>query len=416
MSFLSDDDVDEQVYAHFDELALRVTIIFVSAMLCIGIWSMYIDDVLYRLIQFFTVCTSSCLNIYDPTQWSRIRWFSTILLGLISVSPILMYHSFQFAKSGLLPKERKMFKSWLFLTEVTVLIISVLSLVLVKILFVQGHHFHLGMGLKPKYDIVSMLSIWMDISLFLLLLTLTFSTFWLLHMFGILTRENNTLWSVRIFGFGSLLILASVSSFQLQNGITLAFAYILLTKAMLSITLNIGNTIGGIDDILDSEGKRIRNLIVDCSCDHAMEYSTIKPKSGMKLIQTESICTSSESRNEVMHQLIHNKCTHLTILGCDGNACPNRFDANLDRLNIHKIGLNLHSIVNRKGQQTIQQVDFENQLMTTESIYGHETVRKKYVELQDRFGEHFVVDSKLSNQPLEQNTKLIQANPRNEYM
>ncbi len=414
MSFLSDDDFDESIYSHFDELALRITIIFVSSMLCIGLWSMYIDDALLRLVQYFTVCHSSCLNIYDPTQWSRIRWFSTILLGIISVSPMIMYHAYQFAKSGLLPKERKMFKYWLSITEIAVLFISLLSLLFAKLLFEQGHNFHLGLGLEPKYDIVSMLSIWMNLSLFLLLLTLTYSAFLLLHIFGILTHENNTLWSVRIFGFGSLLILASVSTFELQNGLMLAIAYILLTKIILSFTIKIGKSIGGIEDILDSEGKRIRNLLVDCSCDHAMKYSNIIPKSGMKLIQTQSICTLPTSRNEVMHQLIHNRCTHLTILGCDGNACPQRFNENLNRLEVQKIGLNLHSIVHRKGQNLIQQSDFENQLLTSECIYGQDTATKKYVELQAIYGEQCIVDSKNSNLPLEVNTKIIQTLRGNE--
>lgn len=53
MSFLSDADSDSSIQYHFDELTLRMTIVFISMLTCIGLWSLFIDDILSKLVDFF---------------------------------------------------------------------------------------------------------------------------------------------------------------------------------------------------------------------------------------------------------------------------------------------------------------------------------------------------------------------------
>lgn len=400
MSFLSDADSDSSIQYHFDELTVRITIVFISMLVCIGLWSLYIDEILSKLVDFFSVCVTFCLNIYDPTQWSRIRWFSTILLGVISILPLLSYHMYQFAKIGLLPKEKKLLRTWLTWTCIAILGSTICSLFFVRTIFEHGHRLHIGFDLVPKYDVVEMLNVWLNTSMFILLMILTYSTFWLMNIFGILTSENKNLWTFRIFGFGALLILVSFPAFQFEYAIFLCAIYFLSVQFVLNATMRIASSYGEISDILDSEGRRIRNLIADCSCDNAMEHSELKSPNGMKIVQTTSICSNPESRNEIMHQIIHNNCTHLTILGCDAKACPSRFNENLIRLNVSKIGLNLHSLSIRKGEECIDQVDFENHLYTNEEIYGQETVSKKYEALKEQYGTKLIVEEQLTNKPL----------------
>ncbi len=400
MSFLSDADSDSSIQYHFDELTLRMTIVFISMLTCIGLWSLFIDDILSKLVDFFSVCATFCLNIYDPTQWSRIRWFSAILLGALSILPLLSYHMYQFAKIGLLPKERKLLRAWFTWTFVAIIGSTIFSLFFVRTLFEHGHGLHIGYGLVPKYDVVEMLNVWVNTSMFILLMILTYSTFWLMHIFGILTSENKNLWTIRIFGFGTLLILVSIPSVQFEFALFLSAIYFLSVKFVLNFTIRIASSYGEISDILDSEGRRIRNLIADCSCDNAMQHSELKSPNGMKIVQTTAICSNPESRNEIMHQIIHNNCTHLTILGCDAGACPSRFNENLIRLNVSKIGLNLHALSIRKGEESIGQVDFENHLFTNEEIYGQETVSKKYEDLKEQYGTKLIVEEHRTNKPL----------------
>jgi len=401
MSFLSDADSDSSIQYHFDELTLRMTIVFVSLLICIGLWSIYIDDILSKLVEFFSVCTTFCMNIYDPTQWSRIRWFSAILLGVVSILPLLSYHMYQFAKIGLLPREKKLLRTWFSWTCIAIVGCTILSLFFVRTIFEHGHRLHVGYGLVPKYDVVEMLNVWINISMFILLMVLTYSTFWLMHIFGILTSENKNLWTIRIYGFGILLILVSFPSVQFESAMILSAFYFISVQFVLNFTIRIASSYGDISDILDSEGKRIRNLIADCSCDNAMQHSDLKSPNGMKIVQTTSICSNPASRNEIMHQIIHNNCTHLTILGCDARACPSRFNENLIRLNVSKIGLNLHALSLRKGEEGIAQIDFENHLYTNEEIYGQETVSKKYEALKQQYGTNLIVEEQQTNKPVE---------------
>ena len=400
MSFLTDDDIDAPIQSHFDELTLRFTILFISALLCIFLWSVFIDDILQKIVTFFSVCDDACLNIYDPTQWSRIRWFSSILLGVFSVLPLALYHTYQFSKTGLLPQEKRMLKIWLVCAFTSLPFTIITSLYTLEFIFEYGHQNQLEFGLQPKYDMIMMLSYWTNLTLFLFLFWMTMATFGLLSVFKILTVESMSLWLTRILGLGSLLIVTSFPAQEFQIALYTAICYVVGSTIIIRTLFKPHRSNGMVHDILDAEGRRIRGLIVDCSCDGAMNHSNLIQPSGMKLIQTTSICTSPESRNAVMHDLIHHQCTHLLVTGCDMMACPQQFADNSQRLRISNIGLNLHSISNRRGEQSIRQQDFDNVFATTEEIYGHKSATNKYEEMKAKYGDRIRVEVEQQNYPL----------------
>ena len=104
MSILLESDSNTPVQTHLDELTLRTTILFLSvSVLSIG-WLIIIDDVLLFLLNHLQPCTTECLNVYDPAQWSVVRWLSAIIFGLLSALPLMVFHVLQFSKPGLLPR------------------------------------------------------------------------------------------------------------------------------------------------------------------------------------------------------------------------------------------------------------------------------------------------------------------------
>ena len=96
MSILLESDSNTSVQSHFDELTFRTTILFLSVSLLSLGWLMIIDDVLLFLLDHLQPCKSECLNVFDPAQWSVVRWLSAIILGIMSALPLMVFHILQF--------------------------------------------------------------------------------------------------------------------------------------------------------------------------------------------------------------------------------------------------------------------------------------------------------------------------------
>ena len=105
MSILLESDNNAHYQSHFDELTARTTMIFLVVGLFTVVWSIFIDDILLALLNQLQPCSGPCLNLYDPAQWSAVRWLSSVLLAFCSAMPLMLHHLHQFAKPGLMRTE-----------------------------------------------------------------------------------------------------------------------------------------------------------------------------------------------------------------------------------------------------------------------------------------------------------------------
>ena len=101
-------------------------------------------------------CENGCLNLFDPANWSAVRWMSAAILGFITVMPLLLHQAWSFARPGLLPSERTWLRNW-FIAGVFSVFLAVMSTIglLFPFLFDTGHRTHESMQLDARYDAVS---------------------------------------------------------------------------------------------------------------------------------------------------------------------------------------------------------------------------------------------------------------------
>ena len=59
--------------------------------------------------------------MYDPAQWSAVRWLTCLLLAIFSAIPIILFQVLQFSKPGLTASEYRAFNGWLVLTTLVLI-------------------------------------------------------------------------------------------------------------------------------------------------------------------------------------------------------------------------------------------------------------------------------------------------------
>ena len=87
MTVLLDQDRLQPVQVHLNELTWRVTVLFASIALLTAVWVMVVDEVLDTILLNLKPCAGDCLNVYDPAQWSAVRWLTSLLLAVLSALP-----------------------------------------------------------------------------------------------------------------------------------------------------------------------------------------------------------------------------------------------------------------------------------------------------------------------------------------
>ena len=105
MTVLLEHDRRRPVQEHLDELTWRTTVLFTSIAVLTVAWSFVVNDVLDHMMDLLKPCADDCLNVYDPAQWSAVRWLTSLLLATFSSLPLAMFHVLSFSKPGLLPSE-----------------------------------------------------------------------------------------------------------------------------------------------------------------------------------------------------------------------------------------------------------------------------------------------------------------------
>ncbi len=121
MSVLLEHDKQRSVQSHLDELTWRTTLVFASIALLTVAWSFTVDEFLETILTTLKPCVGDCLNVYDPAQWSAVRWLTCLLLGIFSTIPLILFQVLQFSKPGLLASEYRAFNRWLILTTLVLI-------------------------------------------------------------------------------------------------------------------------------------------------------------------------------------------------------------------------------------------------------------------------------------------------------
>ena len=189
-SELTDISPNWDIQDHLRELntiARRTSFAFI--IMCI-FWSFSIDNMLTHWISALPLETgpnNENMSIYGPYEWLQLRWAVMILLGLLSLMPLISIQAYWFARPGLYPSERNWLISVLFITTTIIPII----------IFLMWYHglpnlFELSEasgrpdGVLVRYDAYSIFSFGMSLSWILVIWSVTTISLSLTRIYGMI--------------------------------------------------------------------------------------------------------------------------------------------------------------------------------------------------------------------------------------
>ncbi len=318
---LSSDD-RRPVQSHLDEFTRRLTTVIILVIILTGIWSLSIDELLHYTMLQLDPCADACINIFSPDEWAGTRWLSATLLGLLTAAPFAMVQAYSFARSGLLPSERRAFVVWM----VVMGGLAFGSLVFTTTIFLPwlysyGHSFNDVNGLVGRYDAAEILRISISISWAIILVLAAMSVVMIAGMSKLLWEGNASWWRLRIHGMMLMLLWLVIPS-------GLPGLLVALTCFASGLVELVGwryfrasmPVAHGLLDLLDEDGGTHRVLYVDCSC-----FGTsprIEPLKGMGMVSYKSICRSPIEQDHLLDVTNRFQATKLVFSGCMIDSFP----------------------------------------------------------------------------------------------
>jgi Sec-independent protein secretion pathway component TatC len=357
MSLLLETDKDNTVNSHVDEFSNRMTLVLVSSLIFTVIWMNWIDSILTQLLQIMQPCASDCLNLYDPARWSAVRWLSATILGILSSIPIFIYQSYSFAKSGLLPSEKKWFLYWIIGGSIGILsVMSITILWIVPRLFSFGHASNVTMGFTPMYDAPLMLQFAISLVWAQMLIVIAGLAMLVAGLTGNLNQKTADWWRLRVHGLLVMLLALSLP----DVGGMVVFSIILisiLSVELISLrwTSMIPKSINSGSHVYDLEGAKRNILIADCRCDGGCESLSFENTLGLNVSTYNGLCNSRKERLELLDKVRVDRVTDVFISGCNGEPLPHLFKSNCHSLSCDVRGLDLMQI---QSYRTIPQNPF----------------------------------------------------------
>ena len=366
MSLLLDNDNNTAAQAHVDELSRRVTTLFLVVSLFSILWFTRVDGLLTVLMSHLAPCQGDCLNIYEPAQWSVVRWMGAILLGTLTSLPIVAFNAYSFARPGLMITERRALKRWLIGT-IMLTFVGVAGLVgyILPQGYEAGYMHHVGIGLEAQYSAVQLLSFagyaiasWMTF-------VLVISTTVCLGLLGWLTKETAGIWRLRIYGVATLLIVASAP----ESGRSAVLPILGFTVGVNEILGQrwwglVSNLDGKIVETFDGMGARRRLGVIDCSCNGANPFGGHMSGRKEASIRVDSLCRHVMEREQVLQFAMVSNLTDLVVTGCDTTPCPSSFKENLNSLRCSFNGMNLMQLSSHRGDPSfVHPYDLDGALM-----------------------------------------------------
>ncbi len=366
MAILLEGDEYTPPQSHLDELTARVTVLFVSVLMLTVVWSFFVDDVLGTLLTMLNPCRTDCMNVYDPAQWSAVRWSASLLLSLFSVLPLMLHHLHQFARPGLLQAEFTALRRWTVSSAILVVVAAYFLVTeFLPELYLIGYDQHLAAGLQGQYNAVHLLML----AIYLVWVVWLFSGTWLMVRLvgatGLLTKMTADWWRWRIYGLGTLLLIVTVPSHAHSLALPLVLAYVTTTELVGRTWYEHQPTSRGhIATRFDAEGRRRRYALVDCSCEGANQHHGFADVSGCSTVEATSVCRFGADREAIIEHALRAGITDVVITGCDTRACPKEFVNNIAGLGAQLHGLDLMHLQNHLVELPQRALDVELSLAT----------------------------------------------------
>ena len=403
MSVLLEHDRQRTVQSHLDELTWRTTLVFATIATLTLAWSVYVDDVLDIVLTALKPCFGDCLNVYDPAQWSAVRWLTCLMLAVFSCIPLILFQILQFSKPGLLPSELRALKRWLGLTTV-LLVGGAFALVQEGLprLYQLGYEQHLQAGLSAQYSAVDMLMVASYCIWAFFVVVATWNAIAMMGLFGVLNIQTADYWRLRLYGIGSLLLILSIPDHAASMLLPLLATYWTSSEILGQRWFHANVAVHGEAVVrLDGEGRRRRVTLADCSCEGANSHYGHAHVEGCSTVKVNSICTDPTSRTILFEHALQSGLTDVVITGCDGRPCPTLFHQNMKELNVQVHGLDLMEIQNRRVLTPHPHLDVQCAFSGIQSLFSPPVRERMLAELVEekawlQGGVHFLSNDEMN--------------------
>ncbi len=344
---LADDD-DVPIENHLSEFSYRASVLLLLIAILTVVWSFQIDSILTYSMGVLDPCLDSCMNVFEPAEWTALRWLSSALLAVISIGPLAIQQIYSFSARGLMPAERRWLLSWLASTWILAcgsIYLTVLHLM--PKFFTMGHSVQAEIGLVGRYDAAETLGLSLALAWTELMVLIAISALIIAGKTKMVHRENADGWRLRIHGTMVMLLWLVMPDSTPGALFVIAIIAIALVEVIAYAPLNQNMpTPLRMKEILDSDGGLRRMVMADCSCEAVC--STNNAPDNVGLFSAKGLCTRPNERDSLLQIIAQSNITDLIITGCDSTPLPNSFKQSLQSLQCEMRGLDLMRIENSR--------------------------------------------------------------------
>ena len=380
-------DSERPISSHLDELTGRAGLLLFALMAASLLWMWWIDDVLGKYLQLLSPCSiDECLSVYAPAEWVAMRWLSIILLGLVSIIPIICWQALSFARPGLLPRERRWLGFFIILGGGTGMLLIVMTMAwLLPYLMLVGHESGATAGVGASYDAVEMLRLSLAVAAVEMVVMLALMASILAGFTGLMSKSNVTWWRWRLHGISLLLIWAVIPSHLTGvRLLTMIASSTLLEGSILPFTSSVfgSRVLPHGEGILDSEGGLRRIAVVSCMCAGAcpLDAGPWLPES-MASHHVGALCLSADERDELIEEARSQRWTDILITGCDSTPLPEHLLQSMDALSVKLRGLSLLDIAASRPDGRIDNIDLELALAAISDPWPQNRVAARVLDI-----------------------------------
>ncbi len=342
------DDEDVPLEHHLSEFSYRASLLLLLIAILTVVWSFQIDSILTYTMCVLDPCSYSCMNVFEPAEWTALRWLSSALLAIISTGPLVIQQIYSFSARGLMPAERRWLVSWLSSTWLLACACICLTMYyLMPKFFDMGHSVQADIGLVGRYDAAETLGLSLALAWSQLMVLVAISALIIAGKTNMVHRENADGWRLRIHGTMVMLLWLVIPDSTPGAWIGIAIIAVTLVEVFAHGPLNQNMPIPlKLRDILDGQGGLRRILMADCTCEMACPRNNAPENIG--IFSADGLCTRANERDSLLQVIAHSKITDLIITGCDSSPLPPSFKQSLQSLHCDLRGLDLMRIANSR--------------------------------------------------------------------
>ena len=386
------DDEAEPIVSHVIDLGnrLRVWIFFVT--LTGGLLLLRIDGMIAFGLDRLSPCGRPCLRVYGPAEWTALRWRTVSVIAVIVTLPILGLLLDGFAKRGLLPTERR---AWRVTLGVSVFGLPVLSFLTILMglprLFSMAAADADTLGVKAAYDAASM----HRIALGLIWVEAILGLWILATILAILSKaigpSDLDSWRFR----SSIMAAVGLGLGTPTELHEAAFLGWIATFTAIEIIIiwfgpKGADLANGPKTVLDTEGRRYRYTLIDCSClGGCPQIETLPLLQGSGRVRAKGLCALSAERDMIVDLARRGNWTNAVIVGCDGNPVPRRMINTLDTIGCKVQGLSILDLAIESGLESdLEQFTIAMNIAAMDGPWTPEQRNSLRAEIEHKFGVH----------------------------